>query len=73
MADDNNMATQDHSKKRESLDSGTFGAVYGMAFLGGVIYYIQHAPSFWMALLGIVKAICWPAVIMYKVLELLQM
>jgi hypothetical protein len=73
MADDNNVATQSQSKKRKSVDSGTFGAIYGMALIGSLIYYIQHAASFWIVLLGIVKAIFWPAVIMYKVLELLQM
>ncbi|MFH1368433.1 MAG: hypothetical protein ABII64_04830 [Elusimicrobiota bacterium] len=36
---------------------------YGMGFLGAAVYYIQHASSFWMGLLGIVKPFsgprCW--------------
>jgi hypothetical protein len=44
-----------------------------MAFLGALIYYLQHATSFWTVVLGIIKAILWPAVLMYKVLELLKM
>jgi hypothetical protein len=44
-----------------------------MAFLGALIYYLQHATSFWNGVLGIIKAILWPAVLMYKVLELLKM
>jgi hypothetical protein len=73
MTDDNNESEHGHSKGRGSVNNGIVGGIYGMAFLGGAIYYIQHATSFWVALLGIVKAILWPAVLMYKVLELLQM
>jgi hypothetical protein len=74
MADDNNIISpKSHPRERGSVDNGILGGIYGMAFIGGAIYYIQHATSFWVALLGIVKAILWPAVLMYKVLELLQM
>ncbi len=54
-------------------DKGISGGIYGMAFIGGVIYYLQHAATFWAGVLGILKALFWPAVLMYKVLELLKM
>ena len=38
-----------------------------------VDYLIQHAASFWGGVLGFLEALVWPAVIMYKVLELLKM
>lgn len=44
-------------------------AVYGFGFIGAVIYFIQHATSFWMGALGILKAIVWPAILVYKALE----
>jgi len=47
------------------------GGIYGLAFLGALIYYIQHADSFWLGVLGIFKAMIWPAIIVYKLLELL--
>jgi hypothetical protein len=53
--------------------NGVLGGIYGMAFIGGVVYYIQHATTFWAAVLGIFKALFWPAVLMYKLLELLKM
>jgi len=53
--------------------NGILGGIYGMAFIGGAIYYIQHAVSFWAGVLGVLKALFWPAVLMYKVLELLKM
>ncbi len=54
-------------------DSGMLGGVYGMAFIGAAVYFIGHATSFWMGVLGFFKAIVWPAVVMYKVLEMMGM
>ena len=48
-------------------------AVYGLGFIGALIYFIQHAHSFKEGLLGFLKALVWPAVIIYKVLELLKL
>jgi hypothetical protein len=50
-----------------------FGGVYGLAFIGAAVYYIQHATSFLNGCVGLLKALFWPAVIMYKVLVLLHM
>ncbi len=52
---------------------GAGGAIYGLGFIGAVIYYIQHADSFTMGLVGFLKAIVWPAFLMYKLLEFFQM
>lgn len=49
------------------------GGVYGLAFIGAAVYYIQHATSFLDGLLGVLKALVWPAMLMFKVLELLKM
>ncbi len=54
-------------------DNGFLGGIYGMSFLGAAFYFIGHATSFWMGVLGFLKAIVWPAIIMYKVLEILNM
>ncbi len=48
-------------------------AVYGLGFIGALIYYIEHAATVWMGLLGVLKAIVWPAMIIYRVLETLKM
>lgn len=47
------------------------GAMYGLGFIGALIYYIQHANSFLMGVLGVLKAIVWPAILVYKALEIL--
>lgn len=48
-------------------------AFYGLAFIGAAIYYIQHATTFWGGVLGILKAMVWPAFLIYKALEHLNM
>jgi hypothetical protein len=50
---------------------GTGGAIYGMGFIGAAIFYIQHADGFWIGVLGILKAIVWPAFLVYKSLGFL--
>jgi hypothetical protein len=54
-------------------NSGAFGGVYFLAFIGAAIYYIQQADSFWGWIVGLFKAAVWPAFIMYEVLKLLQL
>ncbi len=54
-------------------DNGFLGGIYGMAFIGAAVYFIQHAAGFWMGIVGIIKAVFWPAVVLYKVLELLNL
>lgn len=48
------------------------GGVYGLGFLGAVIYYISTAGSFWMGVLGILKALVWPAFLIYELLKLVM-
>jgi len=52
---------------------GCGGAVYGLGFIGAAIYYISHAASFWVGVLGLLKAIVWPAFLVYEMLKFLGM
>lgn len=49
------------------------GGAYGLGFIGAAVYFIQHATSFWMGVLGFLKAMVWPAFLVYKLLESLHM
>ncbi|MBN1185054.1 MAG: hypothetical protein JXB49_22400 [Bacteroidales bacterium] len=49
------------------------GAVYGMGFIGAAIYYISTATTFWMGVLGFLKAIVWPAFLVYEALKKMGM
>ncbi len=54
-------------------NSAIGGGIYGIAFFGVLVYYLQHATSFLLGIIGIFKAIFWPAFLMYRVFELLKM
>ncbi|HKK75590.1 MAG TPA: hypothetical protein VJ953_11000 [Saprospiraceae bacterium] len=55
--------------KRNNVSNHSGSAVYGLGFIGAAIYFFTHATSFWMGVLGLVKAIFWPAYLVYKALE----
>jgi len=47
--------------------------VYGMGFVGALVYFIQHATTFWIGVFGILKAIVWPALLVYNLLEFFKL
>lgn len=53
--------------------NGQSSAIYGLAFLGALVYFIQHANSFGEGVLGFLKALIWPAYLIYKVLEYMKL
>ncbi len=49
--------------------SASGGAVYGLGFVGALIYFISTATNFWAGVLGILKAIVWPGFVVYELLK----
>ena len=47
--------------------------IYGFGLIGAAIYYLQHATTFWIGVIGIIKAIFWPAVLIYYVFDKLKL
>jgi len=55
-------------------DCGSGGnAVYGLGFIGAAVYFISQATGFWMGVLGFLKALVWPAFLIYEALKYLGM
>ncbi len=52
---------------------GSSGAIYGIGLLGAAYYFLQHATTLEGWLIGIIKAILWPGLLVYKVFQLLGM
>ncbi|HVL47102.1 MAG TPA: hypothetical protein VM889_00925 [Candidatus Thermoplasmatota archaeon] len=46
------------------------GAIYGLGFIGAVVYYIQTAENLWDGLVGFLKAIVWPGILVYELLKM---
>jgi hypothetical protein len=53
------------------MAGGGSGAIYGLGFIGSAIYFIGSAPDFWTGALGILKAIVWPAILIYDAFKFL--
>lgn len=61
------------NKKECSHGHGCANAIYGLGFIGALVYYVSTSTSFWMAVLGLLKASVWPAFLVYGVLKFLGM
>jgi hypothetical protein len=64
--ENNNCCKPNHTSQHASG-----GAVYGLGFIGAAIYFISQATSFWIGVLGFLKAIVWPAFLVYEALKTL--
>ena len=60
--------TQKHCNEvRYHTNSGD--AVYGLGAISAAIFFVGHATTFWMGVLGLLKAFIWPV---FLVLEAFQ-
>jgi len=75
MTDDNNSSTKNYRDRKgmgKHSGSGIAGGVFFVAFIGAAVYFIQQATSFGTGLLGFLKALVWPAFLIYSLLEFLK-
>jgi hypothetical protein len=54
------------------MSKHTSSAVYGLGFIGAVVFYIKSATTFGAGVIGALKAFAWPAIVVYKLLEFLR-
>ena len=47
-------------------------SVYGLGFIGALVYYMRRAKSFQDGVVGFIKAIVWPAILVYEIFKLLK-
>ena len=76
MTEENNAAGPCLDKKKRKKDyanSGMVGFGYFVAFIAAAVYFIQQAETFWMGLLGFLKAIVWPGYLIYYLLDFLKL
>ena len=59
------------STSKSSARNGAAGGIWFLGFVGALVYYIHaHSGSFWLVLLAFLKALVWPAFVVYHVLQL---
>jgi hypothetical protein len=58
---------------REYQGSGPAGAVYGLGLIGAAVFFIGQATSFLTGIIGFIKALVWPAFLVYHLMKYLGM
>lgn len=73
MAAETGTIAQDVRKQKVIYRGSSSEAVYGLGLIGAWVYYLTHATSIWMGVLGILKGVFWPAVLVYELMKSLKM
>lgn len=60
-------------KRKVIYRNAASSSIYGLGFIGALVYYIGHATTFWLGIAGFFKAIFWPAMLVYELLKYLNM
>jgi len=47
----------------------TRDSIYFVGAIGAAIFYVSTATDFWMGVLGLIKAVVWPAFLVYAALK----
>jgi hypothetical protein len=59
-------------KPKVVVQGGGSDSVYGLGFIGALVYYIGRAKTFQEGVIGFFKAIVWPAILVYEIFKLLK-
>lgn len=54
---------------RNGTCATTGNAVYGLGLIGALVYFLQHADTFGEYVLAVLKAVVWPAFVVYQALQ----
>ena len=57
--------------KNNNSSHASGGAVYGLGFIGAAVYFISQAATFGAGLVGFLKAMVWPAFLVYELFNAL--
>jgi len=69
MAEESGTARGYHRGRWVKRGGGGPGPAYFLGFIGAAVYYLQQATTFWAGLIGLLKAIVWPAYLIYQLLK----
>jgi hypothetical protein len=66
------MATSDKDRAdRRAVRNGGASGIWFLGFVGALFYYLHtHSGTFWLVVLAFLKAVVWPAMVVYHVLQI---
>ncbi len=65
------MKDETNCCKNNNSSQASGGAVYGLGMIGAAIYFISQAATFGAGVVGFLKALVWPAFLVYEALKAL--
>ena len=65
------MKDETNCCKNNNSSQASGGAVYGLGMIGAAIYFISQAATFGAGVVGVLKALVWPAFLVYEALKAL--
>jgi hypothetical protein len=51
---------------------GPGGFIFLLTYVGAAVYFVQNSEGFWGLVLALLQAAVWPAFLIHRVFELLQ-
>ena len=73
MTTEPNLIEKEHHRTKVVYRNGASGAVYGLGLIGAWVYFIGHATTFGLGVLGFLKGLVWPALLVFEALKNLNM
>ena len=73
MTTESNPIERERRTQKVIRQGGPSGAFYGMGLIGAWVYYLSHATTIWMGIVGFFKGIFWPAFLVYEWMKFLGM
>ena len=58
-------------KEKVRRSGSTASGLYCMGLIGAAVYFIAKATSFWAGVIGFLKALVWPAFLVYEAFKYL--
>ncbi|MBX4188919.1 hypothetical protein KW792_02355 [Candidatus Saccharibacteria bacterium] len=57
-------------KKTKAVQQGGMGGAYFLGMIGAAVYYLHNSYGFWSSIGALLKALVWPAYLVYHLLGL---
>ena len=64
---------KDKTVKVIKQSGGPMGGVYFVTIIGAAVYFVQQSVGFGGFILALLKALVWPAFVVYEVLDILNL
>lgn len=58
------------TKRAKAVNKGGAGGAYFLGMIGAAVYYLHISFGFWDSIVALLKALVWPAFLVYHLLGL---